>query len=229
MGLKQEKKMGKKMNNHTKALTKIARAVEKRIERKGSNHDWWHAKRVSNLCMHIGKKEEADLEILIASAYIHDAFAEEDYKNHITKAVEYAKKLLTETKFPKEKIDAVVYCIENHEHYDWFKERKYLSKEALILQDADRLDAIGAIGIARVFSFGGAMKRAIWTPGEKTDKKWNYQNVINETSSITHFYDKLLKLKDAMNTETAKKMATERHKFMELYLKQFYKEWEAEL
>jgi uncharacterized protein len=118
-----------------------------------------------------------------------------------------------------------MFCIKNHEVYDWRKTKKKISKEAQILQDADRLDAIGAIGIARCFTFGGWYGRSIWNPNEKPKIYTKFTKT--KKSSITHFYEKLLRLKDDMNTKTGRKIAEKRHKFMELYLKEFFKEWEG--
>ncbi len=190
-------------------------------------HDYWHAIRVCNLCEQIGRKEKADLDVLRAAALLHDIYADKDYKNHITKSIRSSKKILKSVKFPQEKIDDVIHCIRFHETYHWFKKKVKLSKEAKILQDADRLDALGTMGIARVFTFGGQYRRPIYNPKDRRGIYYGFKKT--KKSSITHFYEKLLRLKEGMNTKTGKNIAKGRHKFMESYLKRFFKEWEGKL
>jgi uncharacterized protein len=191
-----------------------------------TGHDYWHALRVCNLCEYIGRKEKADLDILRAAALLHDIFAGKNYATHEEKAAKFAKKVLKEIGFPENKIEGVIDCIKNHEKYNWGK-TSHISKEAKILQDADRLDAIGAIGIARAFSFGGHYGKSIYNPKDKPGIYRKFSKT--KKSSITHFYEKLLRLKENMNTRTGKKIAIGRHKFMEMYLKRFYKEWEGKV
>jgi len=192
-----------------------------------TTHDYWHAIRVCNLCEYIGRKEKADLDVLIAAALLHDIYADKNYKNHISKSIRDTEKILKAVKFPQNKIKDVIHCIKFHETYRWFKNKVRLSKEAKILQDADRLEALGAIGIARTFSFGGQYGRPIYNPKDKRGIYYGFRET--KKSSITHFYEKLLRLKEGMNTKTGKKLAKNRHKFMELYLKRFFKEWEGKL
>ena len=188
-------------------------------------HDYWHALRVCNLCVYIGKKEKAALDVLRAAALIHDIYAEKDYRNHISKSIKVARKILKSVGFPSDKIKDVVHCLRFHETYHWHKNKNSLSKEAKILQDADRLESLGAIGIARCFTFGGIHNRPIWIPGQKVDENWFY--IKYSKSSVTQFYEKILRLKGGMNTKIGKKMAEGRHKFIKLYLKEFFKEWEG--
>ncbi|MEI7961722.1 MAG: metal-dependent phosphohydrolase, partial [archaeon] len=128
-------------------------------------------------------------------------------------------------RFPQELIPKVLHCVEFHEEYGFTKEGKTASDlETLILQDADNLDAIGAIGVARTFSFGAAHKVPFWVP-EKPFDRTNFDESEKDPSTIHNFYSKLLKLKDNFSTTTAKAMALKRHKFMEAFLKQFFAEW----
>ena len=205
---------------------KLKNKVKVLLKKEYSGHDYWHAIRVCNISEYIGKKEKADLDVLRTAALIHDIYAGEDYATHVEKAVKFANKILRKLGFPESKITDVISCVKNHEKYNWGKTSK-ISKEAKILQDADRLDAIGAIGIARTFTFGGWYGRPIYTPGEK----YGIYSKFSKTgkSSITHFYEKLLRLKGSMNTKTGKKLAEDRHKFMKIYLKRFFKEWEGEI
>jgi len=209
------KKWFKKLKNNVKIL----------LEKDYSGHDYWHAIRVCNISEKIGKKEKADLDILLAASLLHDIYAGKNYITHVERAVKFANKVLRKVKFPKNKIERVISCIRNHEKYEWGKTSK-ISKEAKILQDADRLDALGAIGIARTFIFSGYNKIPLWIVGQEPKKHYDYKKI---SSSINHFYEKLLKLKENMNTKTAKNIARERHKFMEIYLERFFKEWEGEL
>lgn len=128
----------------------------------------------------------------------------------------------------KTRTEKILNCVEFHEEYGFSGKGKIASDiETLIVQDADNLDAIGAVGIARVFAYGGAHNIPIWTP-EIPLPKGNWDETMPKSrSQIHHFYEKLLRLKDNMNTKVAKKMAIKRHKFMESYLKEFFKEWKA--
>jgi uncharacterized protein len=189
-----------------------------------SGHDYWHAIRVCIISKKIGIKEKADMDVLLAASLLHDVYASKNYACHIEISIKFAKKALIEIGFPRNKIKDVINCIKNHENYNWGKDTS-VSKEAKILQDSDRIDAIGAIGIARVFTFGGWYGRVIYKPNEK--RKLYYNFMKTKKSSIAHFYEKLLLLKDNMNTKTGRKIAEGRHKFMELYLKEFFKEWKG--
>jgi len=205
---------------------KLKNKVKVLLKKEYSGHDYWHAIRVCNISEYIGKKEKADLDVLRTAALIHDIYAGEDYATHVEKAVKFANKILRKLGFPESKITDVISCVKNHEKYNWGKTSK-ISKEAKILQDADRLDAMGAMGIARTFAFGGWYGRPIYTPEEK----YSIYRKFSKTgkSSITHFYEKLLRLKESMNTKTGKKLAEGRHKFMKMYLKRFFKEWKGEI
>ena len=139
------------------------------------------------------------------------------------------KKMLEEVEFPEEKIEKVLHCIEFHEEYGFSDTGKTVNDlETLILQDADNLDAIGAIGIGRTFSFGGAHELQMWIPEKPFDRD-TFDESTQDPSAVHHFYSKLLKLKDNMNTNTGKKMAQGRHDFMVAFLDQFFKEWKGVL
>ena len=125
----------------------------------------------------------------------------------------------------EEQKEKVLHCIEFHEEYDFSEKGKTVSDiETLIVQDADNLDAIGAIGIGRTFMFHGSKGDPMWIPEKSFDRE-RYDESVEDITPIHHFKHKLLKLKENMNTETAKKMANERHKFMELFLQEFFDEW----
>ncbi|MEM3400236.1 MAG: HD domain-containing protein [Candidatus Micrarchaeia archaeon] len=168
-----------------------------------NTHDYGHTLRVCELAEEIARSEDADVEIVRASALLHDVGYAIDEEKHDEKSAEIASALLEMTDFPKEKIPNVIECILSHRYS---KGKHAVSIEAKILQDADRLDAIGALGVARCF---------LWT-GKRGG---------NLSIGIAHFYDKLLKLKDGMNTKAGKKIAEKRHKVMEDFIKQLEEEY----
>jgi uncharacterized protein len=204
---------------------------EKIRERSGeflrlSHHSKSHVERVYNLAARIAKEENADLDVVKASVLLHDiARAMEDEDKIVDHAVEGAKtarKVLEEVNFPKEKIDKVIHCIEVHR---FRKGVKTENLEAKILQDADRLDVIGAIGIARMFTSGGWQNMPIHDPSISPKKRYDGRSL----TSVNHIYEKILKVKGTFNTGTAKEVAKERHKFVEQFLERLLKEWKGEM
>ena len=195
-----------------------------------SGHDWWHIYRVYNNALLINKEEKANEFLVIVIALLHDLYDSKFYTGNIgEKIIDTLKELDIYKSLSKEEIENITYSCENLSYSKNIVEKKKLSKEGMIVQDADRLDAIGAIGIARTFAYGGKVKRNIYNPENEileinTEEDYRTQN----RDSINHFYEKLLKLKELMNTGTAKKVAENRHRFMELYLEEFYKEWNGE-
>jgi uncharacterized protein len=190
-----------------------------------TGHDWYHIERVRKNALYIAEKEQrGDLFIIEMAALLHDI---PDEKLNASKEAG-AKKLsdflqvLEIQEADKTRINEIIYSVS-------FKggiKTELLSPEAEIVQDADRLDAIGAVGIARAFAYGGKKGQAIYDPGLETRNEMTEEEYRHgKSSSINHFYEKLLKIKERLNTDTAIKMAEERHQFMEKYLQQFYKEW----
>lgn len=213
-------------------LDLIRKRVEGELSGDSTGHDLYHAVRVYNLGERIGQEERADLLVVGAAAYLHDLSRprEKELKvlnYHVSlAALGEIEKILEEVKFPEEKIKGVLEVIELHEEYSFgVGSGRGNSLEGLVLQDADRLDAIGAIGLARCFMFGGYYGRPMWVPGEI--KNQPYEPTKMEESTIQHFYDKLLRIKEAMNTATGRRIAEERHRFMEEFLERFFKEWEG--
>ncbi|GLB57890.1 HD domain-containing protein [Cytobacillus sp. NCCP-133] len=193
-----------------------------------TGHDWHHIERVRKYALYIAKKEErGDFFIIEMAALLHDI---PDEKLNPSKGAGEEKlsdflATLEIHEEAKSKIKDIIYSIS----FKGGLNNKVLSREAEIVQDADRLDAIGALGIARAFAYGGKKGQAIYDPvievrDEMTEDEYRNGN----SSSINHFYEKLLRLKDKFNTVTAKEIAEERHKFMEQYLQQFYKEWNGQ-
>ena len=191
-----------------------------------SHHDKSHVERVYNLAVRIAKEENADLDVVKAAVLLHDiARAMEDegkIEDHATEGARMARKVLEEVNFPKEKIDEVIHCIEAHR---FKKGVEAESLEAKILQDADRLDIIGAIGVARVFTRGGWGNLPIYDPSIPPKEEYDGRSL----SSVNHIYEKILKVKDTINTNTAKEIAEERHKFVEQFLERLLKEWKGKM
>ncbi len=191
-----------------------------------SHHSKSHVERVYNLAVRIAKEENADLDVVKAASLLHDiARAMEDegkIEDHAVEGAKMARKVLDEVNFPKEKIDMVIHCIEVHR---FRKGVKAENLEAKILQDADRLDIIGAIGIARVFSRGGWENMPIHDPSIPPKERYDGRSL----TSVNHIYEKNLKVKDTLNTSTAKQIAEGRHKFVEQFLERFLKEWKGEM
>lgn len=191
-----------------------------------SHHSKFHVERVYNLAVRIAKEENADLDVVKAAVLLHDiARAIEDegkIEDHATEGAKMARKVLEEINFPKEKIDQVIYCIEVHR---FKKGMEAKTVEAKIVQDADRLDMIGAIGLARVFMRGGWGNMPIYDPSISPKEKYDGKSL----SSVNHIYEKILKVKDTINTNTAKEIAEERHKLVEHFLERLLKEWKGEM
>ncbi|AXT18492.1 HD domain-containing protein [Flavobacteriaceae bacterium AU392] len=193
-------------------------------------HDWFHVERVYNNTMLIAKNENINFTIVTLAALLHDIADSKFHNGDETIGPELAREFLFQQNVDSVIIEHVIKIIENISFKSSLEgEEKFNSPELSVVQDADRLDAIGAIGIARCFNYGGFKNRVIYNP--EVIPNLNMSKVEYKAStapSINHFYEKLLLLKDKMNTKTGKQIAMERHQFMELYLKQFYAEWEGE-
>lgn len=193
-----------------------------------SGHDWWHIYRVWNTAKLIGKKENADLYVVELSSLLHDIA---DWKFHggdDSVGPKIARRWLENCSIEKEDtISHVCQIIKDLSFKGANVKSEMKTLEGKVVQDADRLDAIGAIGIARTFAYGGSKGREMYNQKIKPELHNSFEEYkSNKGTTINHFYEKLLLLKDLMNTETARQMAEERHKFMEEFLKQFYKEWD---
>jgi len=207
-------------------IDKTKNFVKKTLENVEAGHDYWHVLRVLKLSEIIAEKEGGDAFIIRLGALLHDIADAKFHNGDESIGPKKARNFLNDLEVPEEIIIHVVKIIENISFKNSFDGQDFKSLELSIIQDADRLDAIGAIGIARAFVYGGYKNNPIYvpelSPNLNMDKK-TYKK--GDTSTINHFYEKLLKLKDMMNTATGKQMAEERHLFMEAYLEQFYKEW----
>ncbi|GIN73025.1 phosphohydrolase [Bacillus sp. J14TS2] len=209
-------------------LDKTREWVYQKLKADASGHDWWHIVRVTQTAKIIAEEEKADIFICELAALLHDIADIKLYENE-AEQIEKIKKWLKDLTVEDHTIASVIEIIQTMS-YRGGGRPPMKTKEGEIVQDADRLDAIGAIGIARTFAFSGAMDRLIYDPIEECEPPHSSQHLqIEHASTIQHFYDKLLHLKDLMNTEYARRMAETRHSYMEGYLKQFFKEWSGEL
>lgn len=200
--------------------------VKQQLEGEGSGHDWWHIYRVTELTKELAQKEQADLFICTMAALLHD-IADEKINDSEEKGIAKVDNWLQSQQL-EDRERCIIIEIISTISFKGGNGPQLNRLEAKIVQDADRLDAIGAIGIGRCFTYAGSkghiMHKPNIMPREKMSKE-EYRS--NEGTAINHFYEKLLKLKNLMNTETGKAMAQSRHDFMESFLKQFYLEWEG--
>lgn len=195
-------------------------------------HDWWHVYRVWQLSKHIAQAENVDSFVVELGALLHDIADSKFHNGDETVGPRVAREFLETQNVESEVVDHVEKIIANISFKNSLQgsthDEKFQSLELAVVQDADRLDAIGAIGIARTFNFGGHKNLELYNPGIPPKPNMTKEEYKNKTApSLNHFYEKLLGLKDKMNTETAKSLALGRHKFMEQYLEQFYNEWEG--
>jgi uncharacterized protein len=203
--------------------------VKEKLENAEGGHDWFHIERVYKNAILIAQEEDCDLTIVKLGALLHDIADSKFHDGDETVGPKTARAFLASEKVDEATIIHVINIIENISFKGGNFEKKFHSKELEIVQDADRLDAIGAIGIARCFNYGGFKNRALYNPTIQPKLNMSKEEYKNSDSpTLNHFYEKLLLLKDKMNTETGKKIALERHKYMENFLSQFYAEWEGE-
>ncbi|MGV9002481.1 HD domain-containing protein [Flavobacterium sp.] len=215
------------MNN---LIDKTILFVKQQLLNAESGHDWFHIERVYKNALLIAQSEKCNLEIVKLGALLHDIADSKFHAGDETVGPKIARRFLEGCNASEETIDHVIKIIENISFKGGNFERSFHSVELEIVQDADRLDAIGAIGIARTFNYGGFKNRQIYNPAippKLNMSKGEYK--ISEAPTLNHFYEKLLRLKDKMNTKTGKELAKERHLFMEKFLSQFYAEWDGEL
>lgn len=202
-------------------INKTRAFVKDKLQNEGSGHDWFHIERVYNLATYLCKKENGDEFIIKMAVLLHDI---DDWKfsnnNNTT------KNFLQSLNIDPSSYNKIMNIINTISYKGGIENSAQHDIEGKIVQDADRLDAMGAIGIARTFTYGGNKNRLIYNPSIKPKEFNSLEEVKNSNNhTINHFYEKLLKLKNLMNTDTAKQIAEERHRFMELFLDEFYYEW----
>lgn len=203
--------------------------VKQKLEGAEAGHDWFHIERVWKLSKTIAQKETCDRLVVELSALLHDIADPKFHGGDESLALKISSEFLKNQAVDDQTAEAVLYVIKNISFKNRNELPENLTVELKIVQDADRLDAIGAIGIARTFNFGGFKNNLMYHPEILPNlnmSKDEYKK--NSGTTINHFYEKLLLLKDMMHTETAKDLAAKRHAFMEDFLEQFYREWRAE-
>ncbi|MFB9078034.1 HD domain-containing protein [Flavobacterium procerum] len=209
-------------------IIKTIAFVKEKLNDAEGGHDWFHIERVYKNALLIADGTECDLTVVQLGALLHDIADSKFHNGDETIGPKTARLFLEAENVSEEIILHVVNIIENISYKGGNFEKKFSSVELDIVQDADRLDAIGAIGVARAFNYGGFKNRALYNPeiAPVTNMtKEEYKK--NNAPTINHFYEKLLLLKDKMNTEKGKEIAAQRHQFMELFLSQFYAEWDG--
>ena len=218
------------MNSKKQILTTIAGLVRERFENEGSGHDWWHIDRVWKMAERLGKEEGADFFVVGLAALLHDIADWKFHDGDDTVGPKVARQILSDFSVPEETIAQVCNIIETISFKGAGVATKMETLEGKVVQDADRLDAIGAIGIARVFAYGGHKNQPIHNPELKPVAHQTKEDYFrNKGTTINHFYEKLLLLKDRMNTATAKKIAQGRHQCMEEFMERFFLEWDGKL
>ncbi len=203
--------------------------VQKTLKGAEGGHDFFHVERVYRNAINIAKEEANVDEFVVAlGALLHDIADSKFYNGDESVGPRMAKEFLESQSVNAKTIDHVENIIKNISYKGGNFEKEFSSPELDVIQDADRLDAIGAIGIARCFNYGGYKNRAIYDPNILPNLNMTKEEYKKSTApTINHFYEKLLLLKDLMNTDAGKKIAQKRHDFMEKYLEEFYKEWEG--
>ena len=203
--------------------------VKQQLENAEGGHDWFHIERVYKNALLIAEGVDCDLIVVKLGALLHDIADSKFHGGDETVGPKTARAFLESQNVSEDIILHVIAIIENISFKGGNFEKKFNSKELEIVQDADRLDAIGAIGIARTFNYGGFKNRPLYNPNIQPNMNMNKEEYKNsESPTLNHFYEKLLLLKDKMNTETGKKIAQKRHNFMMTFLSQFYAEWDGE-
>lgn len=213
-----------KLNNEKREIVfSTEMFVRQKLENDGSGHDWWHIYRVRNLALKIAETEGGDSFTVEMAALLHDI---DDWKITGNSEQNQVKNWLNKLGTDEETSGNILEIIEQVSFKGAGVETIPSTPEAKIVQDADRLDAIGAIGIARTFAFGGSKGRLIYNPDIKPENHVDFEAYKkNNGPTINHFYEKLLLLKDRLNTVTARRIAEKRHQFMESFLEEFFREW----
>lgn len=214
--------------NKPDIIARTAEFVQEKLKNAEAGHDWWHIQRVWNNTKLILETEDADALVCELTALLHDIADSKFYDGDEQIGPRIAGEFLQGTGLDKDRIEHVQRIIFNMSYKASLGQVDFHSKELEIVQDADRLDAIGAIGIARAFHYGGFKNREIYNPAIPPQQQLSKEAYKNTTApTINHFYEKLLLLRAQMNTDTAKKIAETRHHFMKSFLQQFYNEWDG--
>ena len=215
---------------NTELFDELKVLVKEFLEKDSSGHDYYHAERVFNSALTLQAEEGGNLVAIGCAALTHDIcrpWEKETGKPHYgDEALEIIRNVLQRTNINSSDLDVTLEIIRYHDIYDWTDKMDNKSIELQVVQDADNLDAIGALGIARTFAFGGSHGLEMYVPGESLVFSEDFvEDPGHRTSTIAHFYEKLLKLKENMNTKTGLRLAAGRHLVMERFLEDFFEEW----
>lgn len=204
-------------------LEKTREFVKDKMYKEGSGHDWFHVERVCNMAKYLAQKESADMFVVEMTALLHDI---DDWKFSDVYNTTVTEEFLKSVEVSEEDSNRILNIIKTMSYKGGVVDSTQNTTEGMVVQDADRLDALGAIGIARAFAYGGSKNRSMYDPSIKPIDFKSLDEVKNKDNhTINHFYEKLFKLKDLMNTNTAKEIAKKRHKYMENFIEEFYSEW----
>ena len=215
--------------NKSQIIEDIIKTIKPIFENDSSGHDWFHIDRVRKIAKQIATQENADVFITEVGALLHDIADHKFVKNFEAESISRTTEILSKyDSISDNEIEAIIHIVLNCSFKGGVDINKMKSLEGKIVQDADKLDAIGAIGIARTFAFGGKFGSLLYHPDIPPITHKDLESYHkNRSHTINHFYEKLLLLKDLMHTESAKDIATQRHQFMEDFLTQFYNEWNS--
>ena len=217
------------MNQET-VIEKTIDFVKEVLSDAEGGHDWWHIYRVWKLSKHITQTENVDNFVVELGALLHDIADSKFHNGDEEIGPRKAREFLSSLDVEEKVITHIENIISNISFKGGKHTQKFKSLELDVIQDADRLDAMGAIGVARTFNYGGHKGRELYNPEIKPNLNMTKEEYKNSNApTLNHFYEKLLLLKDRMNTNTGKSMAEQRHKYMEQFLDEFYKEWNGEL
>jgi len=215
-----------------KIISGITNEVKDIMGQEGTGHDWWHIYRVLEMAKNIGQQEKADMFVVQLAALLHDIADWKFNDGDDTVGPKLAREILIKHQVSPEVVEQVCEIVEKISFKGAGVSEEMPSVEGKVVQDADRLDAMGAMGVARTFAYGGHAGRPLYNPDEKPvmhRTKEDYYKAKSQGTSINHFYEKLLLLKDRMHTQAAKKLAEGRHKFLEEYLERFFQEWQGKI
>lgn len=213
-------------NNNASVIAATAEHVKAKLSGEGSGHDWFHVERVWKNARHIGAGEQVDMFVVELAALLHDIADWKFAGGDDSAGPREARVWLESLKVDARRIAHVCDIIKNLSFKGAGVKSEMRTREGMVVQDADRLDALGAIGIARAFAYGGHKGSELYNPDVKPEFHASFEEYKRSRgNTINHFYEKLLLLKDLMNTETAKRLAEQRHKVMEDFLEQFLAEW----
>jgi uncharacterized protein len=214
------------MNTHQQSIvTRVAKYVRQRFLAEGTGHDWYHIERVFKLSRRIAKQEGGDLYVVSLGSLLHDIADSKFHHGDFTIGGKITRRLLKRFGVDAHAVEKVAYIVDHISFKKTGRKKNMQTLEGKIVQDADRLDALGAIGIARAFAYGGFRRRPIFNPAVQPNKKMTIVQAKAGESTIHHFYEKVLHLQKLMNTKTGRRLAKQGNAFIEIYLKQFFREW----